>query len=283
LSSISIIAVSLVITVECYPVHECSKINCYIRHLKTADKLNANFTEFEIESEALDCDEVIESVKTQIYDAFVPSMLGEDFVSLKECFVSEMKTRNWADEALLQVILDASLSMSEVEKHQKMKESKRNAIKTSLVSMKSCGFNRKSYEELFETRLRIFNESANDPIADVCAKKYVIDNQLLDTEIYNIDVNSTDSDVDCKIFLDKTSETFKQGIIDELKSSATVNQHLANEQLQCLTEKLTQYNVVGAMFKVHVLSKLHITVEQKEEEKKQFAEQMDQISIADCF
>ena len=86
--------------------------------MKSTGKLDANYSEFNVDNGDLVCDDFIETSKTLIYDGSDLSFQNNFHVSptdektYSDCLFADLKLKNWADDAILQIIYGESFLMS---------------------------------------------------------------------------------------------------------------------------------------------------------------------------
>jgi hypothetical protein len=277
----------LTFTVDTLPVPSNTELNCYIKYLKTGNKLDESYREFDIEneaSEALNCEEVIETLKRQLYEENFSKLnitvLSEDLAS-KVCLISIYESQNLADDTMLEFVYESNLIMPEVEKEEKLIDIRRKTEEDSLVALQTCGVG-KIYKELeFEDRLKTFSES-DDEMFHTCATKYVNDHSSIDTKLYNIDVNTNELvDDECTQLFQQKFEAIKEEKTKYLKFIFTENK-IKEEEMQCYIEHQAASNLAFTL-RIEVLSKLQLTDEQKEKEKKRYVEDWSKSTFSGCF
>lgn len=120
------------------------------------------------------------------------------------------------------------------------------------------------------------------PIQKYCSKKYLVDNNLIDTNVYKFELNPDHLDVvevDCGQFVKEALKIYRKKLAEKLRGLG-----LNNVQVDCALKKfqnLKYYNK-GLVFKV--LSDLNITEAQKARERKNFIALMKELFyiVGDC-
>jgi hypothetical protein len=255
LMNFAVIAV-LFLAVESRPVTEHTKLNCFIKHLKSMGNLNADYPEFvvtESPGAQANCTEIVEETRQNFYDQEAKS-------TYEICLINELKSRNAQDEAMKSVVFLSSDVLTKEEIARKIEDLLENMKILSYESMNVCD----SGAELVKTMVdSVFNKksdssekSESDLKFDYCRRKYVLDKNLIDTNQHNITLNPKNLDV---------SEVNCEEVIKIEISKSMAGKH---KFFGCMTKKIESPNNVDTEFKIFVLLELGMTEEQEKVERK---------------
>lgn len=135
---------------------------------------------------------------------------------------------------------------------------------------------------LFDVMLSRPYDREKDIEGDFCARKYVVDLNLLDPKTYDIEMNPRNFDptkVDCKKIVAQQTEKIK----DEMKNR--FGSHMTCNQVHCAVEKFEDENYINKIVLTVVLSQVKLTDEQKQTERKKFIKMMNKVThaMAKCY
>lgn len=125
-------------------------------------------------------------------------------------------------------------------------------------------------------------EYGNDPMTDYCARKYVVENNLIDVNTYKVVLNHKNLDIE-GINCSKVLET-ENKLVEGMMTAAFVNPSRTPSEVACMKQKVVQSGFVGKLMTIGVLSNVEITDEQKQNERRRFVEFGSQLikSVATC-
>jgi hypothetical protein len=222
------VAFALINVANSRVVNKYSDSNCYIRYLKGVGKLAPDFPEFtNVEATDVNCDEVVTEKKKEIYDEDEMEIrrdyktAGDEFYN---CMFSELKSRNLADELLKAYVFwaaDDKLTQEEKVKFQTEEYDDRFQIKmASIVQCKGQRiFIEKLVDEAFFYGPKLVSKTEENLFAEYCKRKFVVDNNLIDANVYKVTLNPTNLDVtnaNCEEILTKHDAYVKKKEIDNI-------------------------------------------------------------------
>lgn len=274
--------VLLSITVDAREIIDKPKINCFIKHLKAANKLDSDFPELSVTNEVEDCNQVIKDVQNEsLKKVALVIRKNKDVGSQTPCIMDDLRAHTWTDDFFLQAVYQFSNNLSANEKKKKIDEADARSIKFLEQSIKSC-FYQKEFGEMFDELFKqdeSSSEEDNEPLEDYCARKYVVDKSLVDSDVYTVVLNPKNIDVtnvDCKTVLKKVTKDFEEVMAKKFKDDDDMS--LGDTEIACAMQKYSQGNFVDRIFVVFALSEINITDEQKQDERKKFIGFMTKIT-----
>lgn len=275
LSRISLVFVTTIVTFsECREVYNYAVVNCYITHLKSIKKLSEDFPEHNVSSEEEeDCAEFIRIIREESFENFVTT---NDYES--SSVIEGLKEKLWFEYGLLETVYEASETLKKSEVIRKAKEAETLGEESLIVVGKFCEL-QKILETLFD---EIFeNESeGNKDIEDFCVRKYAVDEHLIDTSEFTVDLNPNHADisnVDCEGENSKYFKKFEEDFLEGIKEEVEKTDQKTQVDAECALKKLSEANLIDELVKLRVLSKLEITKTQKKDAKNEFVKSLQKI------
>lgn len=255
--------------------------NCFIDYLKGISFLDAKYPKHnETANVTVDCNELISSAREKAYTE-VAVTIRKDKVLTKhsKCMMKELRINNWFELILKLVVFEGANYTSEVEKNLKIAEAD-NATDQILDGAGVHCINAKEFGPLFDrffTAVSSSSEEDDDVIIEYCAKKYLIDRNLIDTDFYKIDLNATNNIVRCDAIMDKTKKEFYDEIKEGL-SKGDDDETLNIHQIDCAMKKYHEAKLFDKSLGVTALSDRTMSDEQKNKERRQFIDRMASIT-----
>lgn len=281
---LSIITALLSLT-ESRQVHNYAEINCFIKHLKSVGKLEADYPEFNVAKQVQNCENVMKVFQKEVYKK-VALAQKLDFEEHSKCIMNDLRSQNWVDHIMIQGVVLASDTLSDVEKTAKVEEIE-TVVKQIVADAINFCVNQKEFGELFDAFFinDSSNEEEDDQIAEYCGRKYVIDKNLIDSAVYDVVLNPKNlevSTVDCEENNKKLFKLLNDLIEEILKKDEHVG--LNAIQIQCAMKKYHENNFIDKLIRIAVISECNVTEEQKLSERKAFIKFMSETisTLMDC-
>lgn len=151
-------------------------------------------------------------------------------------------------------------------------------IKATVVTCKGETDLAGEFDMLFEKKIEKNDATRAE---EYCIKKYLIKNNLIDTELYNIDPNPhkiNTTGLNCEAMIRKSNDE----IYEEL--GFVYLETINGEKVECALEKFRQADYFDLMMKITALTTVNITPEQKLNERDNFVRILSRISenISTC-
>lgn len=156
-------------------------------------------------------------------------------------------------------------------------------IKSSVASCKNEGDFGEEFDVIFENE-KIAVKNITDHEQEYCIKKYLVKNKLVDTVMYDVDLNPSHINVtglNCEAMIKK----FNDEIYDELGFAYLETSNLGSiEKVECALEKFREADYFDLIMKITALTSANITAEQRSNERENFIRILISISsnIAAC-
>lgn len=238
-----------------------AKTNCFIRHLKNAKQLRENFEEFPSQTNFnfTECETFVESVQNFYYqrvkNGSTFSVEVPDFQELLEhqgdCVEKQLRQSYYGDLILKSFIYDALKPLTDdlsIERNQTVTK-----LQTALsTAISACTFTA-LYDEYIQIRRHNY-----------CARKYVINNDIMGLRHFNLTLNPFHidlSDVNCDELIQK--------MVDDITTADESTTIGASDALQLLSHEW------GVIF----LTEINVSNEQREIEKKKYQEDLKKITL----
>lgn len=277
----------ILITVNAAPIHNKAKLNCLVRQLKSAEKLEADFPEFTVENEIGDCEVFLKDLQKDFYKKFVIKLRKNDnFAENTRCITSGLKSKGWADDTFLSIIYQADKTLPRREREQRVKEVDERIESAAVQTYSFCVFN-KLFGEIFDEAMKEDSSSSEEETSfeDYCARKRVIDKNLLDSSLFTLKANPENlqvSDVDCVEEKKKTDKDIRKAMVKAIKESNELD--FDKKELYCTLDKDIEGGYLDKWLAVAYLSEVNPTDEQKAEERQKFIDYMTKVmsEITEC-
>jgi hypothetical protein len=258
--------------------------NCYADYLKRHGVLEPNYESQPFQGEAYFCEMILSTTINRVYgDLYKEFHENENFKSSAECIVTQLRDAKWSDLDIKEQIYEASDLFTQSEKEQKIREIKYLQEKISGNAILTC-LSTKEFGELFES---IINNSTNDDdddlVGDYCARKYGIENNLIDTQQYELDVNPRGiitTYIQCDIV---NNQHFNEAEL-ELREHLLKDVGVAEDKVDCYIQKYHDNHYFHNTLAIALLGELKISAEQRQREKEKFIAKMVNITriISEC-
>lgn len=260
-----------------------AEINCYIRHLKSTDKLANNYPEFTTSEEIEDCESYLKQSAKEFYKYVALQWRRDgDIDEYMPCIMQDLKSNNTASYMFLKHVYEASETMTEVEKAAEIEKATLLYEDKAYGAMISCIY-KEQLEEMFEELIRLNSGSVSNEsrlMEDYCVRKHVVDNNLIDTTIYNIELNPENlnvDDINClEVVKSPISEIRKTMIADMRRDDIGFNEN----QIQCAVKQFREDHNTDKLLRIIVLIEQNLTEEQKAEAKESYMKLMTGIMRA---
>lgn len=250
--------------------HELSKLNCYIRYLKSARKVEANFSEHEVENEAENCEEVIKEVNQKFLDEIIAEMTKKiDTDEVKKCVKDELVKDRFLDYPLKTIVFfSLSATLLNQDKVKKAKENDAELQKLTFKAFEACGADYNlglMYDYKTSSKASRPDESLEVKIEDFCARKYLVESGMI-SPAYNLVLNPYNADVSNVNCLEvmkglrRHVDKLVLGILTETNGSAS----------DCALEFLNRARAADYFLKTAALTEVKLTDEQNAYEKIMF-------------
>lgn len=258
-------------------------INCYIRHLKSENEINNEIQELENGNSETNCDELIRNMKTQLIKETIKNIHKRLDITNKKLCVSNNLMENKVVIKTFKVVVYEVLQESTGQNYNtEIKEANDKLENVIEDSATYCIF-KEDFGELFD---ELFTDSSEeeDLEADYCARKHVLDNNLLDTSVYTLKVNPNNvnaENVNCE---EKLKEVIKKLEDDLAEGMKKEEPEMDNKHLECRLNAFRGDNTYDKLIATFFFSEINMTEEQKETEKKKYIILMGKLAFkaAEC-
>lgn len=169
-----------------------AKINCFIKHLNSEGLIDKNFEELRSQSNfsMAECKRYVEDVENFYYNRvkngstfdFETPEIQDHLGEQGECIVAQLKISKYGDYNLKALIFDALKPLSD----KLAKE--RNATLIKLREMLSTSISSCTFSTLYDAYSQIRRNN-------YCARKYVVDNDIMGLKTFNLTINPFHIDV----------------------------------------------------------------------------------------
>lgn len=267
------------------------KFECVANYLKDKKLLDKGFQYYN-RSEPLECKDYIKENRDSFISNFFSSTDSSSEETDLEAIVSNelLKQR----EKCLKLVFDAMyfpellMKISLYEKSTKTPKK----VKKKLLSAANHDAEKKldiaisvcfpeeyigvEFDELIQPEDRS-NYTLDDKQDNYCARKYIVDNKLIDTSVHPIVLNPDNLELnfDCTDKLEDLFEIYEEHI----KESFETEGDQPRSQLRCFSRVIRNKNISQFMAKTALLAELKLTDKQKEEFRTDFVDKIKELYI----
>jgi uncharacterized protein YdeI (BOF family) len=257
--------------------------NCYTDYLKKHGFMDAEVKTEPFDGESSLCEMILATTVNRIYgDLYKEFHSDKNFRDAAACIVQHLKASKWSELDIMEQIFEASTLYGDVEKEKKIRDIKVQQDKISSNSILVC-LSEREFGELFDSIIGNVTMDDLDQVGDYCARKYGVDNNLIDTNVYKINLNPSNlvtTYIQCDIV---NKKHFEEAEI-ELRKHLLKDMGVAEDKVNCYIEKYHENHYFDKTLAIALLGELKITDEQKAREKKHFVAAMTNITrvISEC-
>lgn len=249
--------------------------NCYAEYLKRHGLLGSDYKSDPFNGEAELCDIVLSSTTAGVYSALLEEFSQVDeFKSSAECIVEGLRKAKWSDLDIKEQVYEFMDTLSAEEKAAKIQELKLLQGRISSEAIISCMAD-KEFGELFEQIFR--KDEQEDFGGDYCARAYVVDNQLVDTNIYKIELNPKNlktQEIQCGEIIYKNFKAAEEELREHLLKDVGEN----SEKVECFIKQYHQHRYFNKTLAIELLGEINISNDRKLIEKESFIKFMIEVT-----
>ncbi|KAG5675799.1 hypothetical protein PVAND_005673 [Polypedilum vanderplanki] len=249
-----LLLLAIIITAESIETFDNSDINCFIRHLKSLNKLESNYPEYRTRNEIQDCQIGVKKFKIDTYKK----------ITNNDCIQKRLRGENWADYKMKAIVLDLSQHNDEYQRLDELK----NVINVKLKEATRYCRLEEEYGELFDVFYNLHEHmDENDKKLVACFEKYSIEYGLIFN--YTITSDSHSMNFNCTEIIDEFMITMEENLVENLKQE---NSQVTQAEIECSlkiyrTEKFIQKIIITV-----IRGKMSLNETQKLNEKRNFIE-----------
>lgn len=258
-------------------------MNCHIRYLKNVGKLDENYQEFtngNANATDVNCDEIVKKRKNKIRaKMFSKTSTKPEDVEITTCMNSEFQSHHFEDIDIRRMLFVASETLTQDEKNIKMDEMSQESGELLLQAIVNCKAEEPFIEHMLENvfyRAKFDSMFKSDILlSNYCMRKFVVDNGFIDTNIYNVTLNTANlnvTDVNC----DEILKNYDANLKDK--------KDVFNDGfLNCIASKAEGIIDRGVFWKFYVLVSSNISEDNKKSEVQNYIKIFKQINFSNLF
>lgn len=257
--------------------------NCYSDYLKRHGALDETFETTPYDGEEFLCEMILATTINRVYgELFREFSENSSFNESAKCIVENLRASKWSDLDIKEQIYDVSQLLTRQEKEQKIREIKHLQEKITGNAILTC-LSEKEFGETFDSIIANTTYDDEDLVGDYCARKYGVENNLIDTNQYEINLNPRKiltTYVQCDIVNKKHFDDAEA----ELRNHLTQDTDTPAEKVECYMRKYHENQYFDKTLAIALLGEMKLTDEQKEREKQNFVSTMVNITriISEC-
>lgn len=266
---------------------DTDEFECIANYLRDNKLLEKNF-KYYTQDEDLECETFMSDIKDVMLNKTIRAMIQADDSSEEPdettndfremystnpvCFHEQLKVLNYPELIMQTFIYTRSRKLSSKLKKQYLAALEADNIKKIVIASSNCfpeALFGAAFDKIFANTTEE-DEPLDDKQTDYCIRKFVVDNNLIDTSIYTVELNPDKlenlSDLDCTEFVEDAFEELR----DSLRNSFLTDNMQLKSKKRCMNRAIRKANSVSYMSRLSVLSELKLNDESKSVEKDQF-------------
>lgn len=257
--------------------------NCYADYLKRHGIIEDNFESQPFDGQEVLCEMILESTVNRVYaELYKEFSANENFKTSAGCIVKSLRDSKWSDLDIKEQIYEVSDLLTLPEKQLKILEIKQQQEKISGDAIFSC-LSEQEFGELFDSIISNATFDDDDLVGDYCARKYGIENNLIDTNEYEVNLNPSNiitTYIQCDVVNRKHFDDAESELRKHLLTDAKVDE----EKVNCYMKKYHENHYFDKTLAVALLGELKLNDQQRERERKKFLTTMINITriISEC-
>jgi len=177
------------------------------------------------------CDTALEGFRESFYNTMTEELKDDkDMEESAECMIAKLKELNIADISMKRFVIEKTKKMSKRKRKKALRGIDHVIEKKMEIAVAHCT-NDEVFGKLFDYLYEAANETTdsseedeNSPVEDYCTRKYIIDNNFINTTVFKVNINPNNTDiskVNCdQVVLDAIEESegeFKQEYANALE------------------------------------------------------------------
>lgn len=280
---------------------ETEEFECIANYLRDKGVLEKGFTYF-VQNKPLDCETYLLEKKEEWLNVTIREMIepeseeeDEETINFKEmyfsnpiCFHEQLRSLNFVNVIMKTLIYTKSNKLRERQRKKFLANVHNENVKKILIASSICFPDKlfgSTFDEIFASP-KDDNATLDDKLSDYCIRKYVIDNNLIDTSAHNVSLNPENLEIVPDFDCNDTLKTSFDDLITTLTSSFVLEGRLQPEsQIFCMTKIIREKDATNFMSRLSVLNELNLSNEEKLVEKSKYIDFMAKlyVELAKCM
>lgn len=253
--------------------------NCLAAYAKAKGTSDPAFDLVDYDSSTEECvqirqkfiSEVRKEVREKISEADIPSRHTN-------CIYKKLvESESFVNSLIKAAALEYSGSLEQVGRFKNTVDTVLDFVKSSVVYCESESNIIDQFDSLFDEEKKAVKNVTNFE-EEYCVKKYLVKNNLIDSVLYNIELNPHNINVvglNCETMIKKSNdEIYEQLGFVYLEKSSFGNV----DRVECALEKFREADYFDLMMKITALTTIPITEQQKINERENFVRILSKIS-----
>lgn len=225
------------------------------------------------------CESFISAFKTTFYEKISKEFKKEtDLSEISECLIEKAREVELADLAFKVVAYEGASNLPKRKRKKAMKAIELAIEKKTETIVKVCASG-KTFGQVFDELCKKDGSESDEatPVDDYCIRKYLTENNFINTTIHQIDLNPEKVDVtgaDCE----KVVREAKAEAIAELKKEfEEEDEFVSRHARKCLLKSVNNGKYFEAVGSAVVLCEVTMTPEIKEFERNNFIKELESL------
>jgi hypothetical protein len=269
------------------PIGSDDTETCIENYLKKLELVGSEFGDDEGVTSG--CNFMIPIIKKEIYKKLESELSKKGENEHRECFMKKLEERDFASTLLALSVYQDTSKVSESVKNEKAEEFGKIMKGQLVMSSMDCKLEHQ-FSEMFEELVEGDSESdESTPEEDYCARKYVVENELLDSS-YKLKLNPGGIDtasLNCEELYPTIRTEAEEALVESFLDSESSGESPFNETTtECAVNVIKGENFIDRLLPFSFLHELELSDAAKENEKSKFIQVMKdftQALITTCF
>lgn len=258
-----------------------NKYSCIEEYLRSIEALSQGPRHFnESNLSQAECNSFVQEFRNNYYKDKAVNVLSSSQDEV-DCIIDHFKKKRVADVIMEDLIYSSSEIISDELRKEKTDAILNAVQKQELTAAKFCQFKihfLRNYFDLLYQRYRR-NEPKASPEREYCWRKYIVENNYIDTSDYNVTLNPLDIDtsgIDCMKILESTNEKSEQTIVEIFENT--------NFLPKCLKKAFNDHKLYNIIARTCIYGEIGLSEEALNEERKKYMDEMNKFSddLAKC-
>lgn len=201
----------------------------------------------------------------------------EDLAPTADCLVDELKKYHFAEVSMKKYVYQNMNRLSRRKRKKALKAIDYALEKKMETALKLC-LSDEMFGDLFDELYASANETdsleSSDFEEDYCVRKYMVDNDFINTTLYNVNLNPENietANLKCDDFVKSAMEEIEDALKEEFESELDRPSRRATK---CMKKTIRSFDFFVVSFRVVAFGEVGLTDEAKAAERSKFIELM---------
>lgn len=224
------------------------------------------------------CEAHLNEFRSMFYDELMKELKDDEDLSINaDCLIQKSKEFHIAEISMKKLVYENTERMTKRKRKKAIKSIDYAIEKKMETAVKLCTSS-EVFGELFDTLFDGSNDNETDSTEstgeDYCLRKYIVDNNFINTTVYQVNLNPDNIDVS-KLNCDEVVKQLREEHEEEINEEFKLEFKRPSKRVRrCLTKTFRTHNYFESTIRVFMLGEMNISDEQKTAERNSFIESM---------